>query len=45
MADYHRGWQQANPEKKRARDRRYRERARQDPEYRSEGEPTPADAV
>jgi hypothetical protein len=34
LADYHRRWQQANPEKKRAQDRRYRERKRDDPEYR-----------
>jgi hypothetical protein len=34
MADYHRRWQQANPEKKRAQNRRYRGRKREDPEYR-----------
>ena len=34
MADYHRRWQQANPDKKRAQGRCYRERRRQDPEYR-----------
>jgi hypothetical protein len=33
LADYHHRWQQANPEKKRAQDRRYRERKRQDPDY------------
>jgi hypothetical protein len=32
LADYHRRWQQANPEKKRAQNRRYRERKREDPE-------------
>jgi hypothetical protein len=34
LAEYHRSWQQANRDKKRAQDRRYRERVRQDPEYR-----------
>jgi hypothetical protein len=33
MADYHRRWQQANRDKTRAQDRRYRERKRQDPDY------------
>jgi hypothetical protein len=33
MADYHRRWQQANRDKKRAQDRGYRERKRQDPAY------------
>jgi hypothetical protein len=33
LADYHRRWQQANRDKKRAQDRRYRERKRQDPDY------------
>jgi hypothetical protein len=34
MADYHRRWQQANVERKRETDRRYRIRKREDPEYR-----------
>jgi hypothetical protein len=34
LADYHRRWQQANREKKRAQGQRYRERKRDDPEYR-----------
>jgi hypothetical protein len=34
LADYHLRWQQANRDKKRAQGRRYRERKRQDPEYR-----------
>jgi hypothetical protein len=33
LADYHRRWQQVNRDKKRAQDRRYRERVRLDPEY------------
>jgi hypothetical protein len=33
MADNHRRWQQANRDKTRAQDRRYRERKRQDPDY------------
>jgi hypothetical protein len=33
MADYHGRWQQANRDKTRAQDRRYRERKRQDPDY------------
>jgi hypothetical protein len=33
MADYHRRWQEANVERKRETDRRYRERKRQDPDY------------
>jgi hypothetical protein len=32
-ADYHRRWQQANRDKKRAQDRRYRERKRHDSDY------------
>jgi hypothetical protein len=36
LADYHRRRQQENREKKRANDRRYRERRRQDPEYREQ---------
>jgi hypothetical protein len=34
LADYHRRWQRANPGRKRAQNRRYRERKRDDPEYR-----------
>jgi hypothetical protein len=34
LADYHRRWQRTNPEKKRAQQRRYRERKRDDPEDR-----------
>jgi hypothetical protein len=33
LADYHRRWQEANRDKKRAQDRRYRERKRQVPDY------------
>jgi hypothetical protein len=33
LADYHRHWRQANLDKKRAQDRRDRERKRQDPDY------------
>jgi hypothetical protein len=34
LAEYHRQWQQANRDKKRAQGRRYRERKREDPDYR-----------
>jgi hypothetical protein len=34
MADYYRHWQQANRDKARAQDRCYRERKREDPDYR-----------
>jgi hypothetical protein len=33
IAESHRRWQQVNPDRKRANDRRYRERKRQDPEF------------
>jgi hypothetical protein len=38
MADYHFRWQEANVERKRATNRRYRERKREDPQHRSEDE-------
>jgi hypothetical protein len=34
LAEYHRRWQRANRDKTRAQNRRYRERKRQDPDYR-----------
>jgi hypothetical protein len=39
LADYHRRWQRANPEKKRAQQRRYWERKRDDPKYRERRRP------
>jgi hypothetical protein len=45
LADYHRRWQQANRDKKRAQQRRYWSGSARSPNSVREGEPTPGGAI